>query len=207
MPPSFQRLAWPAVAILAAGLTLHLAVQNRRSRDAYADLRRRATLPHSGLFVPTFTAETISGDSLRVGSSATGHRQLLVVFNTSCQYCQATLPLWKQVAALAGRTGTPPLRVVGISLDSAATSRAYATSHAIPFPVINFPERKLAVLYRALTVPQTLILDAEGRVLYARVGAYMSPESRDSLLGAVMTPPPRSRAMPLASGRGGSRSN
>jgi peroxiredoxin len=60
--------------------------------------------------------------------------------------------------------------VVGISLDSADATRRYGEAQGLTFPLVTVPARKLKQLYRARAVPQTLVLDEEGRVLFARTG-------------------------------------
>jgi hypothetical protein len=50
------------------------------------------------------------------------------------------------------------------------------------FPFVRFPGRNLAALYRSGIVPQLLIVDREGRVIYARRGVLESPAAADTVL-------------------------
>ena len=52
-------------------------------------------------------------------------------------------------------------------------------------PVVSFTDRRLRALYRAGITPQTLIVDAEGKVSYARVGALTEAAAIDSVLVGV----------------------
>jgi peroxiredoxin len=75
--------------------------------------------------------------------------------------------------------------VYGLSLDSIEATRAYLQHHDIDFLTVSFTDRRLQALYRAGITPQTLIIDAEGKVSYARIGALTESVSIDSvLLGA-----------------------
>jgi hypothetical protein len=51
--------------------------------------------------------------------------------------------------------------------------------------VVRFPEPRLARLYRAAVVPQTVVLNSEGRVLYARTGLLDSAAALDSVFRAA----------------------
>ena len=84
-----------------SGIALVLARRvTALSRD-YADLQKRASLPHRGYVVPTLRAETLAGDSATIGEmpDSSGVR-LVFVFTTTCPYCKATL----------GPTGSIPFR-------------------------------------------------------------------------------------------------
>jgi peroxiredoxin len=81
-----------------------------------------------------------------------------------------------------GRLGR--VQVLAISLHPADTTRRYVAEHALRYPVLTFPQAKLERLYRAVAVPQTVVLDWRGTVLYAKTGT-LDPASRDSVYGAV----------------------
>ena len=74
---------------------------------------------------------------------------------------------------------------MGITVDSVQVSREYVDEHGLEFPVVSFTDRKLRALYRAGITPQTLIVDAEGKVGYVRVGAVTDASAIDSIVDAV----------------------
>jgi hypothetical protein len=51
--------------------------------------------------------------------------------------------------------------------------------------VVRFPGRKLARLYRATTIPMTMVLDYQGTVVFAHTGLLDQPAVVDSIYGAV----------------------
>jgi peroxiredoxin len=165
-----------------------VVVLSNRLRDLSADyqaLRLRSTLPHAGIVVPTFRTVTLARGPVTVGEVVdSAARQVLFVFNTTCPYCRGIIPVWHQMTDSVKRLGRP-VQVLAISLDSVDTTRHYVAEHALRYPVLTFPQPKLERLYRAVAVPQTLVLDWRGTVLYARTGALDSA-SLDSGYAAVI---------------------
>jgi cytochrome c biogenesis protein CcmG/thiol:disulfide interchange protein DsbE len=178
-------LPWAALTACAA-LLVFLAVRHQQLTRAYNELRRSVAFLQTGDLVPTFHAVTLSGATVTVGATeAPGSRQVIFMLRSTCPYCMATLPAWKHLADSLSRVPGSPIEVIGISVDSTGRSPAYAQVHGLGFPIVLFPERKLARLYRAAVVPQTLVLNGEGRVLYARVGVLDDPVAIDSVYRAA----------------------
>ncbi len=71
--------------------------------------------------------------------------------------------------------------MVALSLDSAAQTTAYASEHQLRYPVGFFPDWKAPLLFRAHAVPQTLVLNAYGVVLYSHIGLLEQGPGLDSL--------------------------
>lgn len=184
------------IAVLAGMLFVALAfvvalgVETRSLRAAYQELGNRARDPHAGIFVPTFRAVTLHGESLTVGALSGSGRQVVFVFTTTCPYCRASLAAWRQLARDADTARGPHVQVVGISWDSVEQTRRYAAEQALTFPIVRFPERKLGVLYRARAVPVTMVLDSTGRVLFGHVGVFTEALARDSVWPAIRFRPP-----------------
>ena len=190
-PGVTQRLARSVptlVLAVSALLVVFLAIQNGALREEARTLRRRVALPYAGLTVPTFRAATLAGDSVVIGEGETGRRQVLLVFTTTCGFCLENLPAWKTIVAELGALHAPEVAVYGISLDPEAETRRYVIEHELPFPVLEFPDPRTARLYRAKGVPITLVLDHEGTVLHARLGALGDRRAIDSVITAVRQP-------------------
>lgn len=183
--------AWAlSVALIAASvLVLFLSKRLRDLSADYRELRQLSTLPHAGTVVPTFHTITLAGDSVTVGECAdSGSREVLFVFNTTCPYCRRMIPLWQRMADSLRRLSQ--VQVVAISLHAADSTRRYTAEHQLRYSVITFPEPKLERLYRAAAVPQTVVLDWKGTVLYAKTGTLDSV-SLDSVYAAVTGRPIR----------------
>ena len=169
--------------IVASVLVLMLSKRLSDLSTDYEELRRLAMLPHVGTVVPTFRAVTLAGDSVAVGELADSTwRQVLYVFNTTCPYCRGLIPTWQHMADSLQQLGRA--QVMAISLNPMDSTRMYVREHGLRYPVLTFPQPKLERLYRATAVPQTVVLDWTGTVLYARTGTLDSA-SLDSLYAAV----------------------
>ena len=120
---------------------------------------------------------------MRLAKSDSGHVQLVFVFSTNCTHCRASLQAWKQIAN--DLVHHAEVQVLGISTDSVGPTRSFVAEHDIQFPVVSFVDRKLRVLYRSRVIPQTLLLDADGIVTYARLGAVKEDVVIDSVIAQV----------------------
>lgn len=177
-----------------------MAQQHQDLSRAYTRLRLWAILLHAGNVVPTFSTSTLDSERVTIGATSSPEtRQVLFILHTTCPYSRATLPVWERIADSLRRAVTPKIELYGISLDAADSTRAYVHANRLSYPVLLFPERKLVDLYRAQLTPETVVLDARGRVLYARTG--MSTISRwSSQMMRRGGARPRSNAGGLASG-------
>jgi peroxiredoxin len=179
----------PVIHILlavAAGLVVILGLKVRTLEEHAASLNESMLLPQPGEYVPTFAVTALSGAPAVIGESPDSGRQVLFVFNTTCRYSEASLPAWQQLAALADTFTAHPVHVYGITLDPADESRTYAASHRLGFEIVSYPAPKLERLYRTRSVPQTLVLDQDGRILFARTGVVNEPAMLDSIVAAVV---------------------
>ncbi len=189
----------------AAVLVVVLALKVRELNERYARLYERIRYPYAGMWVPTFRAATLAGDSVTVGETQGGRRQVLFFFTTTCPYCEATLPAWRELAGMLGTLRGPKVEVYGVSLDSVAVTRKYVEEHRLPYPVLFFPQDKLVSIYRAGTVPLTAVLDEQGRMVHARIGEIGRSEraSIDSVVAMVKwKPEPRPSAPPTEAAQG-----
>ncbi|MEW5929612.1 MAG: TlpA disulfide reductase family protein [Gemmatimonadota bacterium] len=188
----------PAVALTAAAaLVVVLSLKVRDLNERYSRLFERATRPYAGMFVPTFQTTTLEGAPVTVGEAPGKGRQVLFVFTTTCPYCQSTLPAWREIKASLDTVRSVPVAVYGISLDSAEVTRSYAAKNKLPFPVVRFPQDKLTAIYRAGSVPLTVVLDEEGRMIHSHLGELRERASIDSVLTMVRwQPEPRPAQQP-----------
>jgi len=189
-----MRARTPIVALSTAlVLALVLVVVLGRRLDAlgeeYRKVRRLASRLHADSVVPAFRAATLNGDSVTIGEATGAYtRQVLLVLTTTCPYCKATLPIWARLADSLTRLPNHSIQVIAISLDSLEPTRRYVAEHGLTFPVVTFPTAKLRRLYRAGTVPETIVLDKDGRVLHARTGVLSVPAVLDSIYKAATLP-------------------
>lgn len=202
--PRWERIRAAAVLValgLCVVMVLLLSREDRHLRRQVVDMAMRVIEPYRGLWLPTFTTATLAGEPQTIGETSNGRHQVLFVFTTSCPYCKQMVRTWGQLASELGRVEPQP-DVLGLSLDSADSTRAYVLANHVPYPVARFPNTKLAHLYRTRSVPLTLVLDDSGRVLYSRLGVLDSHAALDSVRRAA-TPPARSSMSIAAPGAPG----
>lgn len=171
--------------LVAALLIVRLSVELRTVTGDYTELLERLRSPHAGYMVPTFETETVAGERVTIGEASPGSRQLLLIFDTACPYCRASLPAWREIAGTI-RSQERRIAVLGLAVDEEdGPIRAYRQEHGFDFPVLRFPQPKLRRLYRATAVPLIVLLDSDGRVLYSRLGVLDEPAAIDSVLAAL----------------------
>ena len=176
-------------ALLASLATIALLVQKHRDlSQRYHEQRARSMVLQAGDAVPAFRTRTTAGDSITVGESKSGTRQLLFLLTKECPYCRATLPYWKQIAAAVDTSPKMSVTAIAVALDSLPRMPSYLASFGINVPIVEFPSSRLRRIYRAVAVPQTIILNDSGSILYARTGVITDAQARDSVVLAALRP-------------------
>src|SRR5579872_540487 len=94
---------------------------------------------------------------------SSGHRRLLVFFETDCPTCQLALPYLNALA-------DSPVQVVGISQDSESATRQFKEGMGLAFPLEVDHGLKLSRAYDPLSVVAVFLLDESGRVLRTLIG-------------------------------------
>lgn len=193
MMPIFRRSStWSVVGLSCATvLVVLLASKLRGAREDYRSLRERDHFLARGMYVPRLDLELIGGGKAVIGAPMTGTRQILFLYNTTCDFCAANLPTWQ---ALARRARSLQVEVFGLSLDSASVTQGFITGHGLAFPSALLTDRRSVGLLRASSVPQTLVVDSDGRILYSQPG-LLTDGAADSVAAAATVT--RSREGPL----------
>ena len=169
------------VALTAAtALVVVLALQKRQLLARIEGLATRIRDPYVGMYVPSVSLPSVGGDTVLIGQASPGQVQLLFVFSTSCRYCKASLPAWTQIALEF--SDNSQVGVVGISVDSTYATHEYMEEHELEFPVVSFTGPRLRALFHTVAFPQSIVVDAEGEVQYARLGAVTGASAIDSII-------------------------
>lgn len=89
----------PYAGLLVSALVIvGLSAELRTATDNYTVLLERLRSPPVGYMLPTFETETVSGDRVTIGEASPGSRQLLLIFDTECPFCRASLPAWRDIS-------------------------------------------------------------------------------------------------------------
>jgi len=157
-----ERGQWVLVAGL--GVTLAAAVGFGLAQPA-SDSTLGQPAPH-------FTALRAStGDSVSLATFK-GQVILLNIWATWCAPCEAEMPAIQRLYQQMGPQG---LRVLAVSVDEVASSREvmdWTRERKLTFDILHDPSRKIESIYRTLGVPETFVIDRQGRVV-KRVTGYV----------------------------------
>ncbi len=192
MVRNVQRLVrWLLLAVVSVLLVV-LAARHRSLRDAFFGHRRADLRLQAASYVSAFAGVSVGGDSMTVDAAPAEGRQVLNFLTSTCPFCRQTLPSWTELAGrLAALPATAPrVQVVALATDSNGRGRAVRLVQQPDVALVPFPSRKHAALYRGFSVPQTVVVDSDGRVLFARNGVIDTPAVLDSAVAAVRQPLP-----------------
>ncbi len=115
---------------------------------------------------PDFTATALDGRSVKL-SELRGKPVVLYFFASWCPVCKVASPLVDRFAA-----GHPDVTVLGIAAEDAEDARAYAKDHPRTFAIL--PEtRAIDAAWQVRALPTTVVVDAQGQVVWSRQGALL----------------------------------
>lgn len=174
-----HRIAWilPLAGLLALSALVFVLVREvRQLRQEVAACEAERWTATVGMYVPPFAVG--SGPAAVVAGSPDAGAQLVLLLDEHCEFSRASLPAWNRIALGLDPEGR------GIVFGLSSRPIDAAAMPELRFPVFAFPGRNYAGMYRASVVPQTLIIDASGRVRYARVGALDAAVAVDSVISA-----------------------
>ncbi len=184
--------AAPWVLILLLAVSTGLLASKHRKLEEDFQLHRRADLRvRAGSFLPPFDAVTTTGSPLRAGEAANGGYQVIILLTADCRYCARMLPIWASLHAEISRQDSVPVSFAALTTDSMNVAREYARSHSLAIPLAPFQGDRYASLFHAHLVPQTLVVNADGQVVFARGGVFQSKETMDSLRSVLRPTPER----------------
>lgn len=200
--PRASRSLGVGLLLVAMAATIVALTRQVRTLQPQADeLRRRVYFPVVGHSVPTVRLATISGDSVTIGETAPGRQQVLFFFSASCRHCEAVLPTWRALADELRGDAASRFDIIGVSYSGDDSTRAYARSHALPFPVVRMSDIKTRRLFRVKGVPMTLVTDYQGQLTFVHPGRFATLASIDSLRMVTLRRAPLDTAQRLADRR------
>lgn len=124
---------------------------------------------------PEYAAVTLTGDTLAL-ADLRGEAVLLNVWATWCPPCREEMP---GLQALHEEYADEGLRVVGVSIDArnaTAEVERFLEQNDISFTILLDPEDRITRRFRLAGVPETFLLDREGRIRQRWIGK-IDPQS------------------------------
>jgi len=179
--------------IVAVALLIRVGQAKRTVEESWNELYDYATNPTPGMFVPVYEGVTTAGDTVALGETTPGRRQILYFFTTSCPYCRASVPSWKALAELADSRADA--EVFGVAIDSAHLTPPYQDEHDLTYPVVGMHDQRYAGLFRAGSVPVTMVVNPNGQIAYARLGEFSTEAALDSVRVVLDQPLPETEVI------------
>jgi peroxiredoxin len=128
---------------------------------------------------PAYEALTLDGVPVSLQGLA-GNVVLLNVWATYCHPCREEMP---GLQTLQQRYGDEGLRVLAVSIDHARAGsaiRSFLDDLGIEFTVLHDPESVVSRAFRTVGVPETFLLDRDGRIAARWIGQF-DPLGADAL--------------------------
>ena len=130
--------------------------------------------------VPGFVLPPLEGGNGKglASEDLRGRVTLVNFFASWCAPCRVEHPLLMRLAA------EKRVAVLGVSYkDKAADSRRFLTQLGDPFAAVGFdPEGRVAIDWGVYGVPETFVVDRQGRIRHRHVG----PLTEEALKGTLM---------------------
>lgn len=151
-------LALVAIALLA--VNAFLIVQNTRLRNSLEQSKQLVT--DEGYRFSELAVRDLEGGESNIALADAQVGTVLLIFNTSCEYCLQQYPYWVK---LTESIDQDRWRVIALTSENDAEKiKPYVEDHKIPnaqiatMPLAEF--RKARMLY----TPMTLVIDRQGEV-------------------------------------------
>lgn len=129
-----------------------------------------------------FKLTDLSGDSVSM-AQLHGKVVFLNIWATWCAPCREEMPSMEKL--YEGLHGNKDFVMLAVSQDTSSRDEvvAYVKKHGYHFDVLLDPQNAVAEAYKVSGVPETFIIDREGRIVAHHSGAFdwSQPAIRDAL--------------------------
>lgn len=136
--------------------------------------------------ISSYVAQTLDGRPASV-DALRGRPVLLNIWATWCGPCRREMPDLEMIAKRY-----PSLQVIGVSVDEQGADdrvKDVVRRLGVTYPIWRDPADRASVVFRATSLPTTILLDAEGRIVRRADGMFApDDESWSSVLRSVAAP-------------------
>ncbi len=129
------------------------------------------TLINVGDTIPHTSLTTIDGETITLPMP--GKVVLINFFATWCGPCLKELPHIEHIWSDLRHDDHFRLVVIGRE-ETAETVRTFRQQHAFSFPMAADPEREVYSLFATESIPRTMVVSPEGKIIYSKAGFYES---------------------------------
>jgi peroxiredoxin len=157
---------WPNIlpTTLVGVLAIYVIILTKKNHALEDDLHFLKTPPEpltSGDTVPPFTMIDLDGNEHLLTYQDHPEPYLFYIFSTSCPFCEKNIDAWSTLMEFGRQHGVD---VVGLSMHDMEKTREYFTSRMVPYQVFSVNDTSFAKRYKIFAVPQTLLINGDGRV-------------------------------------------
>jgi len=138
-----------------------------------------------------FTLTDLNGVEHR-SADYDGQVVVLNFWATWCAPCRKEIPMLVDAQKRWGGRGGQGLQIIGVAIDDAEPSAAFATRYGINYPIMAAPTEGARLQDRytregtpAGVLPYTAIIDRDGRVS-ARIAGALSHDQFEDLIGPLL---------------------
>lgn len=155
---------WKFVALIVAGLAL----------GTFALVRAGAAITgvDVGNVAPDYElVDLASGDTISLHQAFRGDVTLVNIWATWCFPCREEMPAMQAAYdSLQGRG----FRIAAISIDQGGPERvrAFVEELGLTFEILHDPSGRIQQVYQTTGVPESFLLDREGRIVRRVIGAH-----------------------------------
>lgn len=164
------------LGFLLVGINFHLLSVNRSLSQQIAAFYRSISLP-LGATLPPIVGTSRSGDLLILDSSRETDPVLILVFSTSCPFCDENWPHWQTLIRSQQNNGG---KTVLVSMLDEVRDDYLEYYNVTDIPLIVSPTPETHMAYRFRFTPQTMIL-MDGRL----VGGWMGVLEPENVMQAI----------------------
>lgn len=174
-------LAVGLLVLTAAGIAMWGGTSGQGASEQEASEQgtsRQVERPRAGTAAPDFTLDLLNGSTLSL-ADLRGEVVVLNFWATWCVPCEEELADFQAVWDEYEEQG---VTFIGISFeDDAPEAQAMASRFGITYPLGTDTGDRISTAYGVTGVPETFVLDADGRVAYIHVGPANAEELRAEL--------------------------
>lgn len=152
-----------------------LAVLGSLLAVAACDTENLPRAPEVGAAAPLYSATTLAGEAISLGDLE-GDVVLLNVWATWCLPCQEEIPALQRLHETYSGQG---LRIVGVSVDARGEERNvkdFVDSFGVTYDIWLDPAEQVISTFRVIGVPNTYLIDREGRVVWKHIGPVLDDD-------------------------------
>lgn len=153
-----------------------LLVQQNKKLKVQASRPDRALEIKPGTALPPLKGIDSNGEGHIINYGQDSRKTVLLVLSPRCYACEENMPNWKAIINGLDRRS---FRLAAVSLQSEGF-KEYASRHGInQVPILTKIDPKYRVAYNLALTPQTILIDADGKVEKVWTGLLQGEDKRN----------------------------